>query len=56
MACRAKATLNMLVKIGDKNRQDRVEKVGNGRYVSKVKGPFEPGPYYLHYPQDGKRP
>jgi hypothetical protein len=40
---------------GDKNRYVSVRKVGNGRYVPNAKGPFEPGPYYLRYTQEGKR-
>ena len=55
MARRAEATLWMQLKQGDKNRYVSVHKVASGRYVPNAKGPFEPGPYYLRYTQDGKR-
>lgn len=55
MARRAEATLWMLIKQGGKNRYVSVSKVRSGRYAPNVEGPFEPGPYYLRYTQDGKR-
>jgi hypothetical protein len=55
MARRAEATLWMLIKQGDKNRYISVSKVGSGRYVPNIDGPFKPGPYYVRYTQDGKR-
>ncbi len=55
MARKAEATLWMLIKQGDKTRYVSVSKVGSGRYRPKIEGPFEPGPYYLRFTQDGKR-
>jgi integrase len=55
MARRAEATLWMQIKQGDKNRYVSIRKVGNGRFVPNTDVPFEPGPYYLRYTQDGRR-
>jgi integrase len=55
MPRRAEATLWIQIKQGDKNRYVAVRKVGNGRFVPNIEGPFEPGPYYLRYTQDKKR-
>ncbi len=54
MARRAEATLWMLIKQGDKSRYVSVSNVGSGRYRPNIEGPFEPGPYYLRFTQDGK--
>ncbi len=55
MVRRAEATLWMLIMHGAKNRHVSVSKVGSGRYRQNIEGPFEPGPYYLHFTQDEKR-
>jgi len=55
MARHPKTTLWMLIKVVLKKRYVRVEKAENGRYVPAVKGPYEPGSYYLRYTLNGKR-
>src|ERR1700674_3251555 len=55
MARRTDANLWKLINQGDKGRDVPVSKVGNGRYLTNVEGPFESGPYNLRYTQDGKR-
>lgn len=40
---------------GDMSRFVSVSTVETGRYVPNIEGPFEPGPYYPRYTQDGKR-
>jgi integrase/recombinase XerD len=51
----AEATLWMLIKVARKKRYVRAERTANGRYIPTVKGPYEPGPYYLRYTLNGKR-
>ncbi len=55
MARKAEATLWMLLKIGERSVMKRVVKKGRGYVMPRVKGPYEPGSYYLCYTRNGSR-